>query len=197
MCSPLFLFIYFFICLFIYFKISFQKALNTLRCNFTWCRYLTSYGAYLWWLVCAISLFCLFTWRYFVFSLFRFAFFRNISSFRLAKRRKNEIMKWHKPATILTFKELIQSSSTARWIGANCSPFRIAPSAPRLSRKSITSTLPAKTAKCNGVLPFLSARLMSVNKYHKVLEELYNFTDPAFSCWGLDYLIKGIGLLKK
>ena len=29
--------------LFIYFKISFQKPLNTLRCNFTWWRYLTSW----------------------------------------------------------------------------------------------------------------------------------------------------------
>ena len=38
-CSPLFLFIY----VFIYFKISFQKSLNTLRCNFTWWRYLTSW----------------------------------------------------------------------------------------------------------------------------------------------------------
>ena len=34
-CSPLFLFIYY--------EISFQKSLNTLRCNFTWWRYLTSW----------------------------------------------------------------------------------------------------------------------------------------------------------
>ena len=32
-----------FVCLFINFKISFQKSLNALRCNFTWWRYLTSW----------------------------------------------------------------------------------------------------------------------------------------------------------
>ena len=59
-----------------------------------------------------ISFFRLFAWRYFVFSLFRLAFFRYfilslgvISSWRraitpAAKRRKNEITKWHKRATI-------------------------------------------------------------------------------------------------
>ena len=58
-----------------------------------------------------ISFFRLFAWRYFVFSLFRLAFFRYfvfslgvISSWRRAItpgfRRKNEITKWHKQATI-------------------------------------------------------------------------------------------------
>ena len=62
-----------------------------------------------------ISFFRLFAWRYFVFSLFRLALFRLFAwrYFVLAPRhnarRKDEITKWHKQATIFAIDLFIET----------------------------------------------------------------------------------------